>query len=176
MQIETATLADVPTILYPALKSLGCDFSKCLPTDELINIVKKIDREHREWGVYRKLAIHLLLFAAMSENTIEEDLCYAWYFLEQDMIQETIVYLNPFRTIAKLKQDRLNKLQIQDAIEYIKSLVKRSPESEFKTYDLQYRINNSSHEDLKQFTTELYDSMISQENLYRQIIKHGWGI
>jgi hypothetical protein len=176
--IETSTFSDVPSLLYPPLVYLGVDVAKYSPDDNLTDITKQIDRENPSMGFYKKLAITNLLFAASSANTIEYDLTYACHCLELDLNEEIKISWNPFLTTHRVKQRRELIDRASAAIEYISNLVERptNVEFEFKAYDFQHRVENSSHSDLKQFCIEMYDAMLSQEHLYKQIIKNGWGI
>jgi len=173
---ESPTFADVPSILYPALTYLGINVGQYSPADNLIDIVIRIDRDNKNWGFYKKAAIHSLLFASSSQNTIEYDLYHACYCLELDLAEEIKISWNPFVNTRRYKAKRDDIDRVTTTIEYLSNLVKRPPEVEFKSYDMQMRIETATHEELKSFCATMYDSMISQEHLYKQIIKNGWGM
>lgn len=176
MNVEI-TFQDFPIGLHPILTALGVDLSKFKPNQLLVDIVKDIDKDYKGWGFYRKLAINSILLAFHSESGAEDVLMYAAACLEIDCEPaEAKNYLNPFTAVRKFKEDRKKIEQAELAISYIEGLIEKSPEVEFKMYDLTQRIESSSPEEIKQFCYSMYDNMVSQENLYRKLIKTSWGI
>jgi Phycobilisome degradation protein nblA len=51
-----------------------------------------------------------------------------------------------------------------------------SLEQKFNLRSFQTQVQNMSHEQAQEFLVELYEQMIVRENIYKEFLKHQWGL
>jgi hypothetical protein len=171
------TFGDVPTILYPALELLGLDLSDFELSESIDNVISHIDKNYKRFSFYRKLAIHNLLIATNSPYPINNHLWSAIDSINRDLQSQSVrLYLNPFTAVRNINRDRIDIRNSKEAAIYIHNILGQPPEVEFRRYDLQARLENSTIDSLKDFCSELYQHNVSQEHIYKQLIKSKWGI
>jgi hypothetical protein len=54
--------------------------------------------------------------------------------------------------------------------------VKLSLEQQFNLRSFQTQVAQMSHEQTKDFLVKLYEEMLKRENLYKDVLKHQWGL
>jgi len=54
--------------------------------------------------------------------------------------------------------------------------VQLSLEQQFNLRSFQSEVANMSHEQAQDFLIKLYEEMLKRENLYKETIKHQWGL
>lgn len=51
-----------------------------------------------------------------------------------------------------------------------------SLEQQFNIRSFEHQVNSMSHEQAQEFLVNLYRQMVLQENSYKNLLKHQWGI
>ncbi len=51
-----------------------------------------------------------------------------------------------------------------------------SLEQKFNLRSFETQVQNMSHEQAQEFLVELYEQMIVRENIYKEFLKHQWGL
>jgi hypothetical protein len=51
-----------------------------------------------------------------------------------------------------------------------------SLEQQFNLRSFQTQVQNMSHEQAQEFLVKLYEQMIVRENMYKEFLKHQWGL
>ena len=51
-----------------------------------------------------------------------------------------------------------------------------SLEQEFNLRSFESQVQQMSHEQAQEFLVKLYEQMLTRENMYKEFIKHEWGI
>lgn len=54
--------------------------------------------------------------------------------------------------------------------------VELSLEQQFNLRSFQTEVEKMSHEQAQDFLIKLYEEMLKRENLYRDVLKHQWGL
>ena len=54
--------------------------------------------------------------------------------------------------------------------------MKLSLEQQFNIRSFQTQVKQMSHEQAQEFLVKLYEQMIVRENMYKEFIKHQWGL
>ncbi|WP_017293280.1 NblA/ycf18 family protein [Geminocystis herdmanii] len=54
--------------------------------------------------------------------------------------------------------------------------VELSLEQQFSLRSFQTQVNNMSREQAKEFLIKLYEEMLVRENVYKDVLKHQWGL
>ena len=54
--------------------------------------------------------------------------------------------------------------------------MKLSLEQQFNIRSFQTQVQHMSHEQAQEFLVKLYEQMIVRENMYKEFIKHQWGL
>lgn len=55
-------------------------------------------------------------------------------------------------------------------------VVKLSLEQQFSIKSFESQVKNMSREQAQDFLVQLYEQMIVRENMYKQFLKHQWGL
>jgi hypothetical protein len=156
--IDERNVSEILACARPVLTGLGVELY-ATPISMPVEGIFELTQKRLHLSFYRKLAIYMLLY----------------WDGDCDELDNIIFLLHRDEKVSS-KGFGLFRQNNQNEIRLLRQISELTIETEFRSHDFRARVNELNRDDLIVLCCDVNNQLITQESLYKNLIKSQWGI